>query len=221
MKSAIHTLGCGILAVVMTAGSWGGAMADDSEFEMLIGFRSLAPTRDMDWERGGGIELQARFWHKGHVGVALVGASDTWDAKTSVSEMDSGSSYAYTAISGDAAITSIGASILYRSGSSDDVRLLIDLGFRYVTVNSALYAEAAYDGPGGPSYSYDKIEIGNTLLFVAGASLEFDIMQDVSLVVGLGYQVDVNKPEEKYLGESLGDTDLGAVTFGVGLSCRL
>jgi hypothetical protein len=221
MKSVMHTFVVGILAVATMAGSCFNAGAGESDFEMLIGYRSLSPTRDMDWERGAGIELQARFWHNGHIGVALIGASDTWDAKTSVSEMDGGSTYAYTAIAGDASITSLGASILYRSGSADDVRLVIDLGFRYATVNSAVYAEAAYDGPGGPSYSYEKIEVGNTLLFVAGAGLEFDIMKDVSLVVGFGYQMDMNKPEEKYLGESLGDTDLGAVTFGVGLSCRL
>jgi hypothetical protein len=72
-----------------------------------------------------------------------------------------------------------------------------------------------------PNYSYETIEIDNTVLFAAAAVLEFDMTKNISLDLSLGYLADLNKPEETYLGESLGDTDFGAFTFGIALVCRL
>ena len=221
MKTTLSSIGYGIFAAALVTGSCLTAMADESECDLVIGCHSLSPTRDMDWKGGGGLEIQSRFWNDEHIGFALVGAFDTWDAVSVTSESEGINSYSYTAISGDASVTSFGAAVLYRSGSSGDVRLIIDLGLRYAAVGSAVYAEAAYDGPGGPNYSYEKIEIDNTMLFAAGAALEFEMTKNVSLELGVKCLVDLNKPEETYLGESLGDTDFGAVTFGIGLICRL
>lgn len=221
MKSTVHRFSYAMV-VVLALGTFGTSIASgENSFELMAGCRGLSPIRDTDWETASGMELQGRFWPSEHIGLALVGAFDAWEARTAITERDDGTTYTYTAITGDATVTSLGASLLYRRGSSGDVNLIIDLGLRYASVNSAVYAEAAYDGPGGPNYLYERIAIENTLLFVAGAALDFRVTDNVSLTLGVGYQVDLNRPEETYAGESLGKTDLGAASVMVGLVCRL
>ncbi|MBA4386732.1 MAG: hypothetical protein C0404_02055 [Verrucomicrobia bacterium] len=197
-----------------------GVMAGDQSFDLVAGYHWLSPGKDADWKNASGLELQGRFWRSAHLGIALVGSADTWKARTEITEEDSGNAYASTSIMGDASVTSLGASVLYRSGAVSDVKLVMDFGLRYAMVDSAVYAEAAYDGPGGPNYLYDKIHIDNTMLFVAGAGLEFEVSNEISLTLGVSCQVDINKPEERFAGSSLGETGLDAVSFGVLLSCK-
>jgi opacity protein-like surface antigen len=208
------------MIAVLMSGVLCAAAAEESSFELVAGYHGLSPKKSADWKDAAGIEIQGRFWQNEHLGFALVGASDTWKARTEVVEEDTGDTYFYTSVSGDASVTSLGASLLYRSESSAEVKLVLDIGLRYALIDSAVYGEAAYDGPGGPNYLYEKINIEDTLLFVLGAGLEFEMSRNVSLILGVGYQVDLNKPEETFAGESLGETGLDAVTYGILLSCR-
>lgn len=220
MKTTRHTSRYAVIAALALAAAGAAAAEDKGSFELVVGYQGLSPQRDVDWKSASGLEIQGRFWQNEHIGIALAGASASWKARTAISEVDDGATYVYTSISGDATITSFGASLLYRTGASGDVNLVLDLGLRYAMVNSSVYSEAAYDGLGGPNYLYDKIRIENAMLFVAAADLEFRASKDVSLLFGLGYQVDLQKPEERFAGESLGDTDLGATLFRIGLACR-
>jgi hypothetical protein len=220
MRTNRHTSVCTMLAVLTLGAFCTGAVADDKSFDLVAGFHGLSPRKNADWKSASGVEIQGRFWRNEHLGFALVGAFDTWNARTEISEEDTGDTYVYTSVMGDASVTSLGASMLYRSGSSDEVKLVMDIGLRYAMVNSAIYGEAAYDGPGGPNYLYEKIGIENTLLFVIGAGMEFDIAKDISFTLGVGYQVDLNKPEERFAGVSLGETGLDAVSYSVLLSCK-
>lgn len=209
------------MAAVLALSVFGsGAMAEDKSFNLVAGYHWLSPKKSEDWRNAGGIEIQGRFWQNEHLGFALVGAADTWDAKTEIVEEDTGDTYLYSSVKGDASVTSFGASLLYRSASSAEVKLVMDFGLRYAMVDSAVYGEAAYDGPGGPNYLYDKINIDNTLLFTLGAGLEFEVTKDISFIIGIGYQIDLNKPEEKFAGESLGETGLDAASFNMMLSCK-
>ena len=208
-------------ALVLILGSWNNYVsAQEKSFDLTAGYHWLHPTKSEDWKNASGIEIQARFWQNEHLGFALVGAADTWKAKTEISEVDTGDTYSYTSVNGDASITSFGASLLYRSESHADVKLVLDLGLRYALVDSSVYGEAAYDGPGGPNYLYDKIDIDNTLLFVLGAGVEFEVTDNIAFTLGAGYQVDINKPEETFVGESLGETGLDAVSFCILLNCK-
>lgn len=221
MKTTI-TRSCYTKLMVLALGLCGTAVhASDDTFELVVGGHGIAPTRSADWNTAGGLEIQGRFWPSEHIGLALAGGFDTWRAKKAVTEMDDGQSYTYTAIAGDASVASLGASLLYRTSSAGDVNLILEFGLRYAAVESSVYAEAAYDGPGGPNYLYEKIDIANTMLFVTGVSLQFQATESVALTLGVGYQVDLLSPEETYAGESLGNTDFGATLFTVGLACRL
>ena len=207
-------------AVLMMGVCCSGAVAQEKSFDLVAGYHWLTPKKDADWRSAGGIEIQGRFWQNEHLGFALVGDFDTWNARTEVTEIDTGDTYTYTSVKGDASVTSLGASLLYRSESTAEVKLVMDLGLRYALVDSAVLGEAAYDGPGGPNYLNEKINIENTLLLVAGAGLEFEVTRNVSFTLGIGYQVDLKKPEETFAGESLGKTGLDAVAYNILLSCK-
>jgi hypothetical protein len=207
-----------LAATVMFSTACGAA--EESSFDFVAGYHWLFPKKDMDWKSASGVEVQARFWPSEHLGFGLVAASDIWKAKTVITEEEGVDSYFYTSVWGDASVTSLGASLLYRSESSASVKLLLDLGLRYALVDSAVYGEAAYDGPDGSNYLNEKIDIEDTFLLVIGAGLEFEVTRNIALILGLGYQIDLKKPEETFAGESLGETSLDAVTCGLSLSCK-
>jgi hypothetical protein len=122
------------MIAALIAGSCLNAFAAKDEkydIDLVIGGHGLSPTRDMDWDSGGGVDIQGRFWKNENFGFALTGVFETWDAVSETSEVEGSDSYYYTAISGDASVTSFGASVLYRSDPTDEVRLIIDLGLRY------------------------------------------------------------------------------------------
>jgi len=213
MKSVVMTV---IMAVSVIAGQAAFAGADTPESELFINFSALSPSLGDDWDDASGFEVQGRFWNNGHIGFALSAGSDTWSAKETVSEFDDGSVYSYTAINGDATVTTLGASLLYRSSA-----MFVELGLRFALIDSSVYAEAIYEDDSGSDYRYSVIDIDDTTLFVARIGVELEMTEDVFLVPSVGYQVDLGKPNERWAGELLGETDFRAVTFGIGITCRM
>ena len=211
----------GIAAALLFCAASVGAAAEQTSFDIVMGYHLLLPKKYMDWRIADGAEIQARLWQSEHIGLALSAASDTWSAKPETSVEQSADSYVSSSVSGDASVTTLGASILYRSEPSAEVKLILDLGLRYALVDSSVYGEASYSGTGGSNYLYEKIGIENSLLFVIGAGLEFEVTKNISFTIGAGYQVDLKKPKETFAGESLGETSLDAVSFNLLLACRL
>lgn len=219
MKTTSNMLKHAMAAITMMGVCCTGAVAGESPFDIVAGYHWLSPKKDKDWKNASGIEIRGRLWQGENLGLALVAASDTWKAKSVVDEQETADTYVYSSVSGDASVTSFGASLCYRSEPRADVKLIMDMGLRYALVDSSLYGEAAYDGPGGPNYLNEKINIENTILFVLGAGLEFEMTRNVALIVGVGYQVDLQKPQETFAGQSLGETSLDAVSYTVALAC--
>jgi hypothetical protein len=202
----------------VTAIACQGAFAETEAPETVLfaNYNMLSPAQGEDWDDASGFEVQGRFWHGGHVGFALAAGSDTWAAQKTVSEIDDGSVYSYSSIDGDATVTTLGASLLYRSSA-----MFIELGLRFAFIDSSVYAEAIYEDDSGSDYLREVIEIENTTFFVARMGVELEMTEDVFLVPSIGYQVDLGRPSETWAGEPLGETDFRAVTFGIGITCRL
>jgi len=149
----------GVIVTFLVSGVQESMAGEENNFDVVAGYHWLSPRKDADWKSASGVEIQARFWRSEHIGIAIVVASDTWKARSEMYEEDTGDTYTYTAIWGDATLASIGASLLYRSESAAQVKLVMECGLRYAMVDSGVYSEAAYDGPGGPNYLNEEIEI--------------------------------------------------------------
>lgn len=215
MKTRMYFQWCVAVALVFALYA-GNVCANENSFELFAGVDGLSPSRGDDWSHGSGLEIQGRFWQNEHIGLALSIGSDVWTAKKTVSEYDDGSVYSYTAISGDATVMNFGGSLLYHSNM-----VLIELGLRYASIDSSVYVDAVYNGPDGADSRYETIDIDSTMLFVARLGIEFEFAEDILCIPYIGYQVDLWTPDERFAGESIGETDLRAVTFGLGFSCKM
>ena len=202
-----------VLALALPAA---GAEGESAPFDVYVGFNGISPGQDDDWDDAAGLEVQARFWRNQHLGIALAVGSEMWEAVGTVSEFDDGRISEYTALSGDASLTSVGLSLLYHSSGA-----FVEIGMRYLSVDSSVFVEASYDGPDGSDYRYEAIDIADTLIFTARVGFEVELADRIMLIPSIGYQVDLRKPEEKFAGQSLGETDFRGVTFGIGLACEL
>lgn len=215
MKTRMYIQWCAAVALAFAVYA-DNICAQENPFELFASFCGISPARNEDWSGSSGLEIQGRLWQNEHIALALSVGSDLWNAKKSVSEFDDGSVYSYTAINGDATLMNLGGSLLYRSGG-----VLLELGLRYASVDSSIYVDAIYDGPDGSDSRYEKIDIADTFLFVARLGVELEMAENIMIIPYIGYQVDLGKPEERFAGESLGETDFRAVTYGLGFSCKL
>lgn len=211
MKNAIR-----LYAVAAMLLSYSAIAADGDlvPFDINVGFNWISPGRSGDWDRGAGLDVQARFWKNEHLGIAFMAGAETWDAVSVVSDYDDGRVREYTAIDGDISATVLGVSLLYRSSG-----VFLDLGVRYMNIDSSVFVEYSYDGPGEKDYRYDTIKIDDTLLFSAKLGFELELVEGMWLVPSIGYQVDLRKPTEKFAGQPIGETDFRGMTLGVGISC--
>lgn len=195
------------------------SIAGEQSQEIVVIARWLSPTREMDWASGSGVEAQVRFWQTERTGIALTAGGETWTAVSDVYEEASDSSYLYSATSGDTSVALLGISVLHRSLLMEGLSILMDLGVRYAFIESALQSEVFYEDASGSVALVDTIEIDDTVLGVAGVSLDAHLNDTVSIQAGVSYQVDLSKPAETFAGEFIGDTSFQAVSFNLGIAC--
>lgn len=177
----------------------------------------LAPGKGEDWSSAAGVEMQARFWQAERVGIALSAGCDAWNAVNDVIEEEDEEAYLYTSVSGDAVVTPVGLSMLYRSEVMEDMNLLFELGFRYAFVDSSVYSEAVYEDD-AESISYaDTVSIEDAMLAVIGINLEIKANEQLSVEFGLRQQFDLGKPREKFVGQDIGETSFQGTAFTVGV----
>jgi hypothetical protein len=202
------------LTVVMAAAT---AAAGDEAVDLAVRGQALLASQDEDWSSAHGFSVQFRFAGEGRPVIALVAGVQDWDAVSEYGESDDGVTAVATSISGAATVVPVGVSLLHREPLGPRASLLLEAGLRYAFVESDITVEAAYADDLDSGYVYDKIDIDDTLLAVAGVDIAVDLTETVAFELGLGYQFDLLDPEEQFLGESLGETsfDAGTVRFGV------
>ncbi|MBN2301256.1 MAG: hypothetical protein JXN60_01935 [Lentisphaerae bacterium] len=207
------------IAVVMIGMTCVCALAQDSFQEFSLSAHWLSPSRDTDWSSASGVEAQVQFWHTRNTGMALAMGAETWNATDDVYEETGPSSYTYSAVGGDASVTLLGVSALHRAELMEGLNILMDAGIRWAFISSNIRSDAVYEDAAGSTYVSDTIEIEDTVLAVVGVHLEGNLNENVSIRTGLSYRIDLSKPEETFIGESIGETSFQAVSFSVGVAC--
>jgi hypothetical protein len=185
--------------------------------QLAVRFRGIAPSDEVDWDAGAGVELQARFWSRRTTGIALCLGFDSWDAPTEYVAEEDAFGYMESTIQGSATVVPVGISILCRSPVDRDSSFIFEMGLRYALVDSSLHADVLYEDETGPVHIAEDIDIDDAIFAVAGIAFEGVISRDVRLEGGCGYQFDLVKPSETYAGRDLGETSFGGVWFHLGL----
>ncbi len=199
------------------------AMAD---LEMSARLKGVAPSETLDWSSAGGLELQARIWGEERVAFAATLGFETWDAVEEwVDEIDGDDEYR-SYVGGRASIMPIGLSMVYRNETEDHIMreagisFLIEAAIRYAVVNSDVYSEVTAIVDGQSTLFADTIDIDSAWLASLGGAVEFRLDDQLALEFGLSYQVNLTDPEERWLGESIGNTSLNGLGYHMGISMR-
>jgi hypothetical protein len=179
--------------------------------------RWLAPGKDADWSSAAGVEVQARFWQAQRVGFALAAGCDSWNAVNDVIDRSDEEAYLHTSVSGDAIVVPVGLSMLYRSSVMEDMDLMLELGFRYMFVDSSIYSEAIYQDDAESKSLAGTVSIENSLVAVVGLNLEMKANDQLSVELGISQQFDLGKPHEKFTGKDIGETSFQGTSFTIGV----
>ncbi|MGQ9662667.1 MAG: hypothetical protein ACUVWX_10090 [Kiritimatiellia bacterium] len=204
-----------ILAVLVTG--FGLILQGAQPIEVTVQGQALLPGRDEDWASAGGFDAQLRFWQTENMGIALVVGAASWKAVAEYSESDDGETAVATSIDGSAHLLPVGLSLLYREETGQTATIMLEAGIRYVLCDSEVRVKAAYATDETSGLRHGTIEIGNTLLAVLGLGFDIVLSKSIGLLVGIHYQFDLLKPEERLWGQSLGSTSFDAAAASIGL----
>lgn len=194
------------------------AFAEPRKPDVMTRFQAFMPQTSEDWETGGGIELQARFWSSESFGTALCLGFDSWTAKSEYSESSDEFGTTTTSIYGNVGMIPVGVSVLYRNNVSGRVAMVFEAGVRYVFTESNINAEIATSDSTGTSYQKDKIETDSIFIGLVGVGVETELMDGMSMQLGFGYQFDLTKPHETFGGEDMGTTSFNSPMVNIGLT---
>ncbi|MEI6807253.1 MAG: hypothetical protein WCN95_00895 [bacterium] len=214
MKAATLVAMIAIAATIPATSSLAEARKPD--FSTRI--QAFMPRNTDDWETGGGIDFQTRFWSSENFGTALCVGFDTWTVKSEYSEESDASGTTTTSIYGNMSMIPIGISALYRNNIAEKVSLVFEAGVRYIFTQSNINAEITTADANGTSYSKDTISTDSTFAGLVGVSVETEMIEGMVLQLGFSYQFDLTRPRETFTGEDLGVTSFNSAMINVGLA---
>lgn len=199
----------GLVLLALTATTIGVA-AQGVSMAMRAG--GIVPKVDDEWDTGAAFDFGFVFWASPNVGLWLGGGAQDWPvAEESVSLDDGG----WFSTDGRASVVPFGASILLWGELADNLAVQFEGGLRYAAVESDVTVETWQPySPGYMAVYEDPIEIDDTVLAVASLQVEY-ATEFWSLGLGGGYQWDLGKPDQEFLGQTLSEADFSAALFFV------
>jgi hypothetical protein len=213
-----------IIATIGLALTWGLAHAEPAKSGTeLAGSGVYYYTGDdTAYDSGIGVDLQTRFWFNPYLGCALGLGAASWEVNAmEIAESYDGFSVGVT-VEGSVTHFPLGGAILFRPVDSRALALTLEAGVRYVVIDS--HAEAAVtvaDPFGNRLYLRDTIEFDDVVVGLIGVNIESKVNDELSLLAGFGYQFDLDKGHAEWMGRDLGENELKAFLFKLGLVLRL
>lgn len=203
MKKMVGLMMVGLLCA---GAALGGVLSEDPGELAVSGLFWLPGEGDSDlFDAGYGASVSYREWFSFPWGVGLNLGVAQW-------QVDSGSdAYKYqkmTDYRGDATLLFIGPALYFNAIDWDTWSLNVETGFQFVYIDSNV--EVKLDGKN------QKVDIDYDLLWHIGLEYEYMLAENVFLLAGGGYQVDLMPAETDYAAGSLRDTYLHGVFVRLG-----
>jgi|LSQX01.3.fsa_nt_gb hypothetical protein len=193
--------------VVCTGAAWGGMFSEDPG-ELVVGGQLWFPGEGDDdlFDLGYGAQVSYREWFHFPWGVGLNLGVAQWDVDSS--------STAYkheplTDYKGDALLVYAGPALYFSVVDWDNWSLVAETGVQFVYIDSDV--SFVLDGK---RYSVD---IDEAILWHIGLEYEYMLGENVYVLVGGGYQMDIMAADTKFAAGKLRDTHLhgGFARLGV------
>lgn len=189
--------------------------------ERSISLQGFYPSQD-DYDTGVGAEIQFRSWYNSNIGLAFTAGISSWTINPEEAVFNEGPISMGLLMEGSVDLVPIGGSILMRSAPTPGGNLILETGIRYVSVASdAVASFSAGDSFGNYIQGSDTIDIEDGTVGIISLSLEDRLSSRLLFFVGIGYQFDLDKGHAKWMEEDLGENDLEASYFHVGLSVMI
>lgn len=198
------------MALVGASAVFGGMISEDPG-ELTVAGRYWFPgDGDFDlFESGFGAVVSYREWFSFPWGAGVSLGLAQW-------QVDNGSdAYKYDMLSdydGDALLIPFGASLYFNMIDWDNWNLILETGLQYLFVDSNV---TVFNNEETAREEQD-VDIAGALLWNIGAEYEYMVSENLYLLGGLGYQIDLVKGDTDYAGRSVRDTSFRGAYLGLG-----
>jgi hypothetical protein len=187
-------------------------------------------TKEVEWDKGTGFEVQAIFWPNGSTwGLGASIGKASWDIKD---YEDSHYDYYYGAafanvFSGDTDLTSIGLSVFRKLQTvNNKAKMSVEAGVRLISLDANIdggYGIADYTYAIGVSQT---LKLDDCVVGLIAFNLDYSVNNSISLFAQAGFQFDVSKGGvqnvvEGYESYDAGETELQAVFAKAGIAISL
>ena len=185
--------------------------------ELKIGGAVISPSKTADWTSASGGEIQFRFWNSKNTGIGFSIGVQEWDAVSSTyTDSDTSGSVSMN-IEGSMTLIPVGISLLSRTPLTSEMNLVLDAGIKYMRSSSDILVTSYVTQGNTTSVYVDKVYSEDSLTAVFGIYAEGLKANNMALHLGIGYQIDITKPHESFLGKDIGTTSFSGAMFSIGL----
>jgi hypothetical protein len=172
------------------------------------------PTGDYDlYEAGVMVELQFRDWVNAPWGYLLAIGYGEWRADEDA-EDPGPNLYDYD---GELEVVPFGGSLILKAYEGQDIAITLEAGVRYFITDSSITAR---DTAQSPDNEY-TVSVDDSLVFRAGASLDYVISPDYILSLGGSYLTDIDEGSVSTELSSATDNSFESLVFEVALRMPL
>lgn len=205
MNKAVLT---GCVALLCAGAAFGGMLSQDPGELTVAGQYWIPGDGDFDLFDGGyGASLSYREWFSFPWGASVNLGLAQW-------QVNGGSdAFKYEALSaydGDVLLVPFGASLCFNMIDWDSWNLILDTGVQYLFVDSSASVFSADDN------RRHDVDIGGAVLWNIGAEFEYMVAENIYLLGGIGYQVDIARADTEYDEYTARDTSFRGASFRLG-----
>lgn len=178
------------------------------------------PKNDDVVSDGIGAELQWRSWYTDTMAFAFAAGGIVHGANDDAYILP-GDSFSGVQTDGNVTVLPLGPSLILRALSDAGVTTHLELGARYLLVDSGVdLARVRTGADGQPVSELDTLEFDNGVIGLGRVEFSTPVGATSAFAAGVGYQVDLVKGDLTYKGAKAGEAEWAGLFFTAGLHLR-
>ena len=175
------------------------------------------PKNDDVVSDGIGAELQWRSWYTDTMAFAFAAGGIVHGANDDAYILP-GDTFSGVQTDGNVTVLPLGPSLILRAPSDAGVTTHLELGARYLLVDSGVdLARVRTGADGQPVSELDTLEFDNGIIGLGRVEFSTPIGATTAFAAGVGYQVDLVKGDLTYKGAKAGEAEWAGIFFTAGL----
>lgn len=191
------------VALLGAGAAFGGMFSEDPGELTVAGQVFFPDSADCDlFKDGYGAWVSYREWFSFPWGAGLSLGVSQWqvDGDSDAFKYDQLTDY-----DGDALLIPIGASLYFNVIDWDNWNLILETGLQYVFVDSSVTLYNNEEDVDESVKGTQDVDIDGAILWNVGAEYEYMVAENLYVLGGIGYQLDVMKGDTEYAGRSVRD----------------